>query len=154
MGCHCAAFLPIGRRHLPSYNHKLSSSPSATNTMFSSVLAFCERDMAARVSNLMAPWKHRKRSVFRLQGVQFDGSAKRQNRSCTKQMDFGCKLFNQGPWDQIVGSSSGSNVIQDCARQNRRKSSHLTISFLAIFVYKTWKPVMDICFRGIDKLSG
>ena len=119
LGCHCGAFLPIGRRHLSSYNHKLSSSPSATNTMFSSVLAFCERDMAPRVSNLMAPWKHRKRSVFRLQGVQFDGSAKRQNRSCTKQMDFGCKLFNQGRetkfwaaallmWFSILGKTRGN----------------------------------------------
>ena len=69
LGCHCGVFLPIGRRHLRSYNHKLSSSPSATNTPLTlyhccTVWAFCERDMAPRVSNLMAPWNHRKRSVF------------------------------------------------------------------------------------------
>ena len=64
------------------YNHKLSSWPSATNAntpltlKCCTVLPFCERDMAPLVSNLMAPWKQWKCSVFRIHGVQFDAAPK------------------------------------------------------------------------------
>ena len=61
-----------------AYNHKLSSWPSATNTPLTVALfcVFCERDMAPLVSNLMAPWKQWKCSVFRIHGVQFDAAPK------------------------------------------------------------------------------